>query len=67
MPDSVNKFKQAAVDLPIINKKTGKKVGKLRIKSSTVLWAPKSAHKYYSISLKAFDKWITENGKEVSK
>jgi len=34
-------------------------VGTIRVKPATVLWKPKGAQKFYSVSLDQFMQWIT--------
>lgn len=42
-------------------------IGVLRVKPSSVLWKPKGAHQFYSVTLDAFREWIKTEGKLVDK
>ena len=67
MPASVNKF--AAPDHyehEFEDAANGGKVGTLRIKPSSILWKPKGAHKFHSVSLDDFVGWMTSK-KQVAK
>ncbi len=45
----------------------GKKKGDLRLKPSTILWAEKGAHKYYSANLDEVVDFIKSLNRRVSK
>jgi hypothetical protein len=44
----------------IILDENGKVFGVIRIKPSGVLWKPKNAGKFYSVSLEKFIEWISD-------
>ena len=68
MPKSTNKFLEAVCyDHVVVSADDNSKIGELRIKPSSVLWKPKSAQKYHSVSLDDFAEWIVKNGKLVDK
>lgn len=68
MPASTNKFlAPTSYDHEIGDAGTGKKVGELRIKPSSILWKGKSEQKYRSVSLKDFIDWIETAGTLVKK
>ncbi len=67
MPDYKNRFKENESYDHVIVQESGAKVGELRIKPVSVLWKPKSAQKYYAVSIDEFDAWIREHGKQVAK
>jgi hypothetical protein len=50
----------------ILNAK-GEVVGTIRVKPSSVLWKPKGAQKYYSVSLDSFTTWISDPGTKARK
>ena len=59
MPNSINAFGEPeCYDHLIYEKASGKKIGELRIKPSTILWKPKGARKYSSVSLEEFAGWM---------
>jgi hypothetical protein len=61
MPGSVNAFgAPESYDHTIYDKATGKKVGELRIKPSSILWKPKGAHKYFTVPLGDFAGWMLD-------
>ncbi len=43
------------------------KIGEIRVKPSGILWAPKSAHKWFGVDLRRFANFMEENGKEQKK
>lgn len=59
MPAYTNSFRSPKYIEETINDGNGNVVGTIRIKPSSVQWKPSGAHKYYSVSLSAFAKWIT--------
>jgi hypothetical protein len=67
MPTSVNKFAEPDhYDHEFAEEKTGNKVGTLRIKPSSILWKPKGAHQFHSVSLADFGEWMLTK-KQVAK
>jgi len=54
-------------DCEILDGKTKNKIGHIRVKPSGVLWAPKSAQKWFRVDLKTFANFMEENGKEQRK
>ena len=67
MPASVNKFSEPDhYDHDFANVDDGTKVGTLRVKPSSILWKPKSAHQFHSASLEEFQEWI-KTKKQVKK
>ena len=59
MPKYNNKFSSPAyIEETIVNENGV--VGKLRIKPSSILWKPKGAQKYFSVSLDKFAAWVTD-------
>ena len=38
----------------------GEVIGTIRVKPSSILWKPKGAQKYFSVSLDSFTVWITD-------
>jgi hypothetical protein len=67
MPDSVNVFGEPqSYDHTIYKKLSGAKVGEIRVKPSSILWKPKGAHKYSSVSLEDFAEWM-KSKQQVSK
>ena len=48
-----------------IETEEGTKIGVIRIKPSTVLWKSSGEHKFYSISLARFIRWIRRRGDMV--
>ncbi len=48
-----------------ILKMDGAKIGTLRVKPTGVLWKPKNAREFYSVSLDQFVKWITSTKSEA--
>jgi hypothetical protein len=69
MPDYKKRFREGEYYEHVIVEDTqaAAKVGTIRIKPVSVLWKPKSAQKYYSVSIEAFDAWIREHGTPVTK
>ena len=69
MPASVNTFKEPeSYDLEIYQKKPRERVGELRVKPSSILWKPKGAQKYSSVSLEKFAEWMMmKDKKKVAK
>jgi len=66
MPNSVNAFDvPESYDHTIYEKATEKKVGELRIKPSSILWKPKGARKYFSVSLDDFATWMRDKPQVV--
>jgi hypothetical protein len=67
MPGSVNAFGEPeSYDHTIYEKASGNKIGELRVKPSSILWKPKGAHKYFSVSLDEFALWMKDK-KTVAK
>lgn len=61
MPGSVNAFGEPeSYNHTIYEKATGKKIGELRVKPSSILWKPKGAHKYFSVTLDDFAAWMKD-------
>lgn len=54
-------------DFEILDGKTNSKIGQIRVKPSGVLWAPKSAHKWFGVNLKTFANFMERNGREQKK
>ena len=68
MPASKNKFVAAeSYDFQIADANGAGIIGKLRVKPSSILWKPKGEHKFFSIPLGSFAKWIKRKGKPVVK
>lgn len=59
MPKYVNQFARPTYVEHTIIDSAGNVVGTIRIKPSGVLWKPKSAQKFYAVSLETFADWIT--------
>ncbi len=62
MPAYKYNFKAPVYQELTIQKDSGKIVGTLRLKPSTILWKPGSGQDFYSVSLDSFAEWIV--GKE---
>lgn len=61
MPSSVNEFIQpTSYDHEIGKAGNGTKVGTVRIKASSILWKPKGAHSWHSVSLDEFAEWMKD-------
>jgi len=68
MPKSTNKFVAAeSYDYEIADANGGGKIGELRLKPSSLLWKPKGAHQYYSVSLSDFAEWAESKNHKVNK
>ena len=68
MPKSKNRFVQPmSYDFVIEAADGSRKIGELRIKPSSILWKPKSAQQYRSVTLEDFELWIVAQGKLVDK
>jgi len=60
MPAYKNQFSRPKYyDHGILDER-GNKIGTLRVKPTGVLWKPKNAQKFHSVSLKNFIEWITD-------
>jgi hypothetical protein len=67
MPTSVNKFAEPDhYDHEFADANTNNKVGTLRVKPSSILWKPKNARKFHSVSLEDFELWMQAK-KQVAK
>lgn len=60
MPNYKNRFRAPAYLEETIEDENGTVLGTIRVKPSSVLWKPKNAHKYYSVSLASFAEWIMD-------
>ena len=60
MPRYLNQFASPTFIEETVLDQTGGVVGTVRLKPSSVLWRPLGQHKFYSVSLDAFAKWITD-------
>ncbi len=68
MPASIYKFSAPkSYDHDFVDAETGEKIGELRLKPSSILWKPKSAHEYYSATLDEFTAWIKVKNHKVAK
>ncbi len=60
MPSYKNCFRAPAYFEEIIEDEKGNVVGTIRVKPSSVLWKPRNARKFYSVSVDKFAAWITD-------
>lgn len=67
MPDYKNRFKTPVFREETILDIDGKVVGTIRIKPSSVLWKPKGAHQFFSVSLEDFAEWVTAESTKARK
>lgn len=56
-----NSFRGGKFHGEIIVDENGAVVGEIRITPAAVKWRPKNKGKYYSVSLKKFVEWITDD------
>jgi hypothetical protein len=67
MPASINKFREPDYyEHRFEEHNNGNKVGTLRVKPSSILWKPKGAHQFHSVSLADFEQWMLTK-KQVAK
>jgi hypothetical protein len=62
MPASIYKFLEPGSYDHEIGDAQWRKVGKLRVKPSSILWKPKGQQKYFAVSIDDFAEWIKGKG-----
>jgi len=67
MPKYNNSFKTPSFHEETILDEAGAVVGTLRIKPSSILWKPKGAQQYRSVTLDNFAEWITSSDTKAKK
>lgn len=66
MPTYKNQFGRPSFYDHDILDDSGKKVGTVRVKPSTIAWKPSNKQKFHSVALAEFEKWIQANGRLTS-
>ena len=64
---SVNSFASRKFEDFQILDSNGASVGKIRVKPSGVLWAPRGSHTWFGVDLKTFGDFMEKNGKKQRK
>ena len=68
MQSSKNKFRGPSyIEETVLDLKTDEVVGTIRLKPSTILWKPKNAKKFYSVTLEKFYEWMMDEETKVRK
>jgi hypothetical protein len=67
MPNYKNSFKAPDHFETTILDEKGNTIGTIRLKPSSILWKPKRQHKFYTVDLDTFDKWITAKATQADR
>jgi len=67
MPSYNNTFQSPKFYEEKILDESGELIGTIRVKPSGVLWKPKNARKYFSVTLDKFTEWITSEAANARK